>query len=226
MRAAIIAEGRGDLAVITNILKGSLGINISELQFIRPEYEFDQTDIYQMDITAFSNWTLVKAECQNNENIQTFLDINEDGFIVIHLDTAERGDIGYEVHQPEKNQYNAEEYCQILRENVIGRIDEWLSGAYKDNVRYAIAIEETEAWILATLINTPTSNIGSPKEKLFLILNKSLSGRNRLNLSNPDVFNQYLEFSKDLKKQRSLLKAARNNKSLELFCNSLSNFEV
>ncbi len=142
------------------------------------------------------------------------------------MDTAERGEIGYEVHQPDKNQYNAEEYCQILRENIIGRIDEWLGGAYKDKVRYAIAIEETEAWILATLINTQTSNIVSPKEKLFRILNKSLSGRNRLNLRNPDVFNQYLEFSKDLKKQSSLLKAEKNNKSLELFCQSLSDLEV
>jgi hypothetical protein len=223
MRAAIIAEGRGDLAVITNVLKGALGINKSELQFIRPEYEYDQTDCFQMDASAFSNWTLVKAECQNKENIQTFLELNEHGFIVIHLDTAERGDIGYEVLQPLKNEQDPEDYCQILRENIVERIDQWLEGEFKDKVRYAVAIEETEAWILATYMRTSTSTIASPKEKLFHHLNRSLSGKKRSILSQSDVFNQYLALSKDLNKPKALFNAFKQNKSLELFCNSLSN---
>jgi hypothetical protein len=223
MKAAIIAEGRGDLAVIANILKGSLGINKSELQFIRSEYEYDQTDCYQMDDSAFSNWTLVKAECQNKENIQTFLDLNENGFIVIHVDTAERCEIGYEVLQPLKNEQDPEDYCQILRENIVERIDQWLWGDFKDKVRYAVAIEEIEAWILATYIVFPTSTIVSPKEKLLYMLNKQLSKKDRNILRHADVFNKYLELSKGLNKPKSLFNALKQNKSLELFCNSLTN---
>lgn len=56
MRTAIIAEGRGDLAVITNILKGELGIDRCDIKYILPEFEYDQTDLSQMPETQFSNW--------------------------------------------------------------------------------------------------------------------------------------------------------------------------
>ena len=49
MKAIIVAEGRGDLAVLSNILKGSLNIDLNDIKFHTPEYEFDQTDLFNMN---------------------------------------------------------------------------------------------------------------------------------------------------------------------------------
>ena len=46
MRVGIIAEGRADLAVILNILKGRLGVDRSQVQPLRPEYDQDETDLH------------------------------------------------------------------------------------------------------------------------------------------------------------------------------------
>jgi len=40
MRAGIIAEDLGDAAVVTNLLKGKLDIQRSDIQYLVPELEF------------------------------------------------------------------------------------------------------------------------------------------------------------------------------------------
>jgi hypothetical protein len=44
MRIGVIAEGRGDLAVLTNIFKGQLGLDSEDIQYLRPEYSLDETE--------------------------------------------------------------------------------------------------------------------------------------------------------------------------------------
>ena len=91
MRVAIFAEGRSDQAVIQNILKGSLGIDRDDILLIFPENFYDETDLHSTDINKFSNWTIVKNECETRERISTFFDIElSDAFAIIQIDTAER----------------------------------------------------------------------------------------------------------------------------------------
>lgn len=148
MRVGIIAEGRSDAAVITNILKGKLGIDRSDIQYLAPELEFDQTDLeQQMRLEQFSNWEIVKQKCCEQTVFSGFLDsVDDNRFIVIHLDTAERLLKGYDVTEPKKEKHD--QYSNRLRENVVSKINEWLNNNYSERLAYAIAIEETDAWVL------------------------------------------------------------------------------
>ena len=117
MIIGIFAEGRGDLAVITNILKGSLNIDRSDIRYELPEFEKDQTDLSLMSEEQFSSWTVVKTVCQERKKIDKFFEnpIEQKSFIVLHLDTAERHLDGYNVLEPLKNgDIGSEEYCTQL----------------------------------------------------------------------------------------------------------------
>lgn len=50
MTVGIIAEGRGDHAVLTNILKGEIHLDGSEIQYMLPDFYFDQTDLHTMEL--------------------------------------------------------------------------------------------------------------------------------------------------------------------------------
>ena len=68
MIVGIFAEGRGDLAVISNILKGALNIDRADVRYELPEFELDQTDLSVMPEQQNSSWTVVKKVCQERIN--------------------------------------------------------------------------------------------------------------------------------------------------------------
>ena len=74
MRIGIIAEGRGDLAVITHVLKGCLGLDQEHVQYLRPEYALDETDLHSQREEQYSNWETVKKECVEYSRIEEFLE--------------------------------------------------------------------------------------------------------------------------------------------------------
>ena len=223
MRVGIVAEGRGDLAVIVNIVKGVLDIDSSDITLLLPEYEYDQTDLAVMPVEAFSNWTLVKSKCQNRDTLKAFLDINEDAFLIIQIDTAERGEIGYDVNEPTDK--NASNYCDCLRKNVILKINEWLENNFSDKIVYAISIEETEAWIMTLYDEKNTSKSADPKKKLDYILNSKLLNKDRFILSEKNEFKKMKKLSADFSKRKRLNSVKDNNRSLSLFCESLESFQ-
>lgn len=224
MQIGIIAEGKSDVAVITNVLKGVVNIDTSDIFPLLPELEFDETDLYEMRIEQFSNWTLVKESCENREKFDVFLNsVDEERYIVIQIDTAERFNSGYDIPKPIKPRKDFNNYSEELRNNVVEKINFWLQYQYSNKLFYAVAIEETEAWILPLYdnFNYDTSKINTPKEKIFSILNKAFSKkeRNRI-LKNENMYQKYLLLSKGLT-GKLLNNAKQKNKSLELFCDSL-----
>lgn len=236
MRAVIIAEGRGDLAVIANILKGKLGINRADIKFQRPEYNLDETDMYAMRAEQYSNWSLVKYECkENRDDLEYFLSLKDDNFIIIHIDTAERTEKGYDVleparlrhlGEPQKSDHTSqEEYCSCLRENVIHQINTWLGNSLQNRIAYAIAIEETEAWIMTLYGETLTSKHLRPKEKLEQVLNRKLSDKDKKKTFPLNEFEQQSKLSIGFAKPATLRKCWPHNKSLESFCMSLEQFK-
>lgn len=224
MKVGIVAEGRGDIAVIINILKGKLGINKSDIKPLRPEYQYDQTDLAQMPDNFFSNWTLVKEKCINNEDLEIFLSLNDNAFLVIQIDTAERGEKGYEVFDPNKKDLSHEDYCISLRYNVIDKIKSWMNNQLDEQIAYAICIEETEAWILTLYDQHNTSNSANPKEKLNNILPQRIANKDRHILSEKDEFKKMSKLSEKFSKKKELNQAIQKNKSLYLFCASLEKF--
>lgn len=225
MQIGIIAEGKADCAVIANILQAKFSTSIDEITFIRPELFKDETDLSESKTAQteqnqqkFSTWSLVKKECVDRRNFKRFFDLFEDDRImIVHLDTDRASDYG--VKKPAKK--NNANYSEQLRNLVISQITAWLENNYTPKLRYAIAIEEIESWILCIYENgTDTSNFENAKNRLQRIQNNSFSRRERASF-NLTEFNKFLLWSNSFNKVRSLTQHLKKNKSLELFVDSL-----
>lgn len=242
MRVGIIAEGKTDQAVIENILRGVFGIDSESIQHIRPSDGADETDLYRPDLGQYSNNVLVKQDCLERTKIRDFFasPIDEgERLLVIHLDTDEigRGDSILTAARPaeaslpaptsKNSKKKAPATAPILdtfRNNVIAEIDGWLEGEFKPQLRYAIAIEETEAWLLALHDDRDTSDIREPKKAWLKFLHRpnGLSKQERKRLTfDLGPYESAAELSKGFRREKTLRNAARRNRSLHLFVESL-----
>lgn len=256
MRIGIIAEGRADLAVISNILKGTLSIDEEAIEFIRPEYYLDETDLHQQRPAQFGNCSLVREECLSRKRIRDFLESPIDEgvrLVVIHVDTAEigRSDSVLSVVRPakptvqtkpkKKRLSRAEEapidrplgasltdYAKAFRAAVAGEIVDWLDGEFVDRSCFAIAVEELEAWILTLSGQQDTCGLSDPKKHLLRWLNESnrMSDRTRKRFFQMSEFQQYDELSKPFRQKTKLRDAAARNASLAAFVESLDEHAV
>jgi hypothetical protein len=220
MRVGLVAEGRGDLAVLVNILKGKLGLDLRRVQFLRPEYWIDETDTYEQDEAERGGWVRVKNECVEQSRIAEFLDNakDDDAFVVVQVDTAEAHEKGFDVVRPDR-QHAA--YAEQLRQRVVEKIDAWLAGSFPGRVRHAVAVEETDAWVLTIHSSKDTAGHHDPKKKLTDALNKTMPERERKRLFQRKAYPYYDELSKPFRKARDLEKFAERNRSLRLFVDSL-----
>jgi hypothetical protein len=205
MRIGIISEGHSDRAVITNILIGILGLDSSAIEPLRPIYKKDNTDKANIDPQTFSSWSIVKEECETRELIDSFLAIEGQDFIVIHLDTAQADEYG--INRPDKKSDN---YCSILRSEVIKQISEWLKVDLSSNLLHAVAIEEVDAWVLTIYEAKQSCSCVDPKGKLKYVLNKR-------NCDSTTNFDNYLVLSKNFAKEREIKKGRYLDYNCSLF---------
>ena len=235
MEIGIIAEGKGDCAVLQNILMGIFeDLDAEDIRFLRPEFITDNTDksAYQnMTAEQFGSWTLVKKDCETQHPFINFLDspIAGEKYIVIQIDTAECEEVGYDVERPAKTDVD---YCEKLRNNVVDKINEWLQNNWQDEIFYAICIEEMEAWIHTLYENKDTSKPLNAKETFQKFLNKKRRINKKLDkqmnkLNQKPEFNKAQFLSKDFKKITSKKgqKVLENNESLKAFILSLDAIE-
>ncbi|WP_437489883.1 hypothetical protein WME75_11600 [Sorangium sp. So ce1014] len=219
MRVGLIAEGRGDLAVLVNILKGKLGLDFEDIQFLRPEYDQDETDVHDQDEAQRGGWGRVKRECVERRRIREFVGnaIDEEILVVVQIDTAEAHDKGYDVEKPRRDDPG---YAEILRQRVVDKIDGWLEGE-SDLVRHAVAVEETEAWVLTIFSPKDSTTHGNPKAQLQKLLNKTMSDKDRRRHFQLKEYDQAYALTKPFRKLRDLEKFVERNRSLRLFVDSL-----
>ncbi len=212
------------MAVISNILKGKIHAGMEDVVYLQPELDFDETDLHNMSAEQFSNWALVRQTCMEKKKLSDFFSIDEERFIVVHIDTAEAEEINYEVQRPAK--HNNPEYSEILRNNVIEKIKEWLENQFGGQIFFAIAIEETEAWVLTIYADRQgdTCRFNDPKKELNRVLNRKLSKKEKRILGYKE-FEKFNELSKKFRKLKHLEKYADYNESLKLFCESLEEAE-
>lgn len=208
MRIGVISEGHADRAVIENILVGLTGLDSSNVIAIRPIYNLDETDKANKDPMTFSSWSVVKEECEERELIDGFLAMEGQDFVVIHIDTAEADQYG--IKRPAKTST----YCQDLRSLVVDEINSWLKEDISDQILYAIAIEEIDAWILTIYEKRDSTTSTSPKEKLEYILRKK-------DVNSASDYDNYLKLSKPLSKGREI----RREKFLDYNCSLNAFFE-
>ena len=209
MRIGVISEGHADRAVITNILTGLVGIDSSDIEPLRPVDKKDETDKANADPLTFGGWGAVKQECETRKQIDDFLAIEGHDYIVIHLDTAEADQYGIE--KPNKGD---ETYCLELRRRVIDLINGWLKKDMSNELLYAIAIEEIDAWILTIYEKKNSIKAAKPKEKLNSVLG-------RLKIDSTSNYENYLVISKSLSKEKDIQKG----KFLDYNCSLNAFFE-
>jgi hypothetical protein len=220
MRVGLVVEGRGDLAVLVNILKGKLGLDFEDVQFIRPEYDRDEADVHDQDEAQRGGWVRVKYECVERSRIREFVThaIDDEILVVIQIDTAEAHDKGYDVEKPRRDDAA---YAELLRQRVVQKINAWLEGEGVDRIRYAVAVEEIEAWVLTILSTKDTVTYGDPKEQLQKLLNKTMSDKERKRHFQLKEYDRAHALTRPFRRLRDLEKFAERNRSLRLFVDSL-----
>ncbi|MFK7982141.1 MAG: hypothetical protein AB8G86_19330 [Saprospiraceae bacterium] len=232
MKFGIIAEGRSDCAVIKNILRGLDLIEMDDdVQFLRPRFNIDAMDIAKREIPTenFSNWTLVKKDCEEGLKLREFFDLEnpfgEDRAIIIQIDTAECEDVGYDVVKPNKKEAT---YCDDLRAEVIAKIQSWINKPeIADQLFFAVCIEETEAWVHALYESKNTANFPDPKRAFDKYRSKKSQTdkkfqKSEQKLVNKNTFEKFNFYSKDFQKRKKLNASLKNNKSLADFVADLS----
>ncbi|MCK5522895.1 MAG: hypothetical protein KAI83_07150 [Thiomargarita sp.] len=222
MYIGIIAEGKSDLAVIRNILKGKISIDTSDIMYLQPELDFDETDLHNMSKEQFSNWVLVKQACLEKKKLADFFSVEEERYIILQIDTAEVEEINYEVKRPKK--HANPDYSRVLRNNVVDKINEWLENQFSEQIFYAIAIEETEAWVLTIYTNKKgdTCRHNDPKMTLDKVLNEKFSEKDKNKiLKNDNKLEKFDKLSKKFGRKKDLMRYVKLNESLKLFCDSL-----
>lgn len=212
MRIGVISEGHADRAVIMNILVGLTGIDYSNIIALRPTYAQDETDKALNDPKTKSSYSVMQKECEERNLIDGFLAIEEQDFVVLHIDTAEADRYG--VERPDKNSHN---YCEGLRILVIQQINSWLDIDLSSALLYAIAIEETDAWILTLHEKGDSTKFVNAKKKLNNVLSKK--GVKFIH----DPFDYYWNISKDFAKNKHITNEdiTSRNCSLFLFCKEI-----
>lgn len=215
MRFGIIAEGYADVAVIKAVLKALIGIDGSDIIQLRPSEQFDETDLNEMQ---FSNWNLVLESCQNEDLLYTYFEsFPEEALLVVQIDTAERGEAVPKPLRTKDTEWKT--YSEQLFSAVKEKISQIIPNAYREKVAYAIAIEETDAWLIP-LFDTShkdTAQHATPKEHLHNLIRK-MDGKRRNRYTDTIKKNlNYVNIGKELKR-KSLTICRQRNRSLELFC--------
>lgn len=227
MRVALIVEGRSDAAVITSILKGQLDLSRSDITYMVPELEYDETSLHKMRLENFSNWTIVRNCCMEQRKIDEFLDCSvDDRFVVIHIDSDTRMETGYDVREPQN--LNTEDDILQLRQNIKLKLISWLDNHFNGKVAFAIAIQEIESWLLSLYGEEETDLLPNPKERFNRLLEKTskVKEKDKLKIKsmNENKFEKYEFISKDFKKIKNLKNASGKSVSLRLFCTELDSF--
>lgn len=219
MRIGIIAEGFADANVIKALVQKLTGCKDVDIYLLRPEEIFDETDLNAMN---FSNWNLVFESCRDEVLLDAFFEeIEGDAILVVHIDTAERGSKGYDVDIPQRSRgVDYSEYSVSLRGNVKSKIESLIAEPYRDRIAYAIAIEETEAWLIPLFdkgIGDTSSHVRVKEHLSSLIGVDKKNVKKYIDTRHKSL--DYVKLGKELAK--NLNRCRYRNKSLDLFCDDI-----
>ena len=219
MRIGIIAEGFADANVLKALVQKLTGCKDVDIYLLRPEEIFDETDLNAMN---FSNWNLVFESCRDEVLLDAFFEeIEGDAILVVHIDTAERGSKGYDVDIPQRSRgVDYSEYSVLLRGNVKSKIESLIAEPYRDRIAYAIAIEETEAWLIPLFdkgIGDTSSHVRVKEHLSSLIGVDKKNVKKYIDTRHKSL--DYVKLGKELAK--NLNRCRYRNKSLDLFCDDI-----
>ena len=171
MEIRIIAEGPADKEVIKAIVRAVTNAGSENIVGVLPSDLLDETDKFSGD---FSNWLIVLEKIADEDFMAGMMATVEGEFIIaVHIDAAERGEKHYDVAEPLRTGFmDWNQYASDVRENVKQKLEAIIPTAYRDHIAYAIAVEETDAWIIPMFEKArhDTASYAQPKERLRRII--------------------------------------------------------
>ena len=195
----IIAEGDTDFAVLQNIIIGYFDEDISEyINQLQPKRG------------QIGGWAKVLGYC-SSANFRIDFQVND--FIIIQVDTDKSFELPFDVaHEQNGKKLTVEE----LIENVKERFRKSFESAFGDDflphfehrILYAIAIHETECWLLPLYYSK-----GKEAESIkncYEILNKKVKGLQK-------TYKIYDALSDEFTAPKKLEKASQANPSFKIF---------
>lgn len=217
MLVGLVAEGVSDVTVLRNLLKGWLGLDRYQVIALRPDLQEDETDrcarLAVMAPAKYSNWELVLDTCKGQSLIRAFLDANSEDstFVVVQIDTDWLDHKNSPLQRPAKS---SADYAQTVRKLVVDHLSSLL-GDLTARTRFAVAVEEVEAWLLCLhdSKNPDTCKSADPKAKLERV--------HKTKAPSPDTEKRYAEFSADFRRRKSIEAVWDRNVSLKAFLQSL-----
>lgn len=120
---------------------------------------------------------------------------------------------GYDVERPDRA---SPDYAVELRQRVTTRIEALLGAELSRGTRYAVAVEETDAWVLAVLEDGETGRFLDAKGRL-----QRRPEYQKARMRSRGEGELYSELSRKLRRRGRLAQAAERNISLKVFLESL-----
>lgn len=230
MQVGIIAEGPADVAVLTNILKGALGLNSADVLPLRPDLQQDETDAHTQPEQRFSNFDTVIAECKAPLKIEDFLSyVEADRLVIVHLDTAEAYRLSFDPevltaveHASGSAARGGPDPADVaLHRRFVLQIGRWVGPRFQRYIRHAIAVHEMDAWVLPLheTGQNDTSSYRDVKGRLDRALARADIDKRKLGRTEYDIRHK---LSKELGRRKVLLNCAARNFSLRLFYEELT----
>lgn len=217
MLVGLVAEGVSDVAVLRNLLKGWLGLDRYQVIALRPDLQEDATDRCArqaaMSPAKYSNWELVLETCEGQSLIREFLAANDEDstFVVVQIDTDWLDHKNSPLRRPGRS---SAEYAPTVRKLIVDHLSSLL-GDLAARTRFAVAVEEVEAWLLCLHDpkNADTCQSANPKSKL--------DRAHKCKNLPPDTEKRYAELSAEFRKRKAIEAAWGRNVSLKAFLESL-----
>lgn len=216
MDVRIIAEGPADGDIVKAIVHSITKVEQENIECLLPSDLVDETDRYSGN---FSDWYIVLEKISDEDFLAgAMATVQGDFILVVHIDTAERGHVGYEVNSPIRSgNVEWEQYATELRDAVKQKLEALIPNEFRDHIAYAIAIEETEAWVIPVFesLRHDTAKHAKPKESLERTIGKDKKWK-RQYVNKAKKALDYQNLGKAL--VRNLEHCRSNNQSLNAFC--------
>ncbi len=218
----LVAEGITDQIVIEQILYGFFNNPDIEVNPLQPERDATDQDL----ATTSGNWHKVFEYCKSDFFKEAFY--QDELYIIIQIDTdVFFGDsISKEYEIPTRDVDNNELEPDALIEKVIEKfvdvIGEDFFEKYRDRIIFAIAVRQTECWLLPLYY---TDKKKSKTESCLSTLNRALIKKEGFTID-AKATEYYRKIVKPYGKHKTIKKHGDDNPSLKIFLENLEEKQI
>lgn len=204
----LIAEGITDHVVLENILIGYFNdpdLTIRPLQPLR-----DATDA----LKGFGGWYNVFEYCKSEVFKDAFI---QNDYLIIQIDTDCSSELHYDVPKisGESNEVFIERIISKFQKDILERFGNIFFENYKQNILFAVAVDEIECWLLPLYYSDKTRS--ATNNCLFKLNQKLIKENLKPIVANDKDPKTYQKISRKFWKHKTLKDCYSHNPSFNYF---------